>query len=184
MKYFDPIVTERYAQALFEVARRQGKLQVICDSIGQLHGLESLSNKLSVFLDSPQISTESKLGLFEKAMRGRVDDLLVDFMDLLLRKQRIDHMRPIFKRYSVLVQEDQGLHAGTVQTAVALDDSQKATLKDSLERYMGKRLVVKWMVDPEVVGGVRFKSGDLLLDDTVQAKLQRLRERLVERLKQ
>ena len=184
MKYFDPIVTERYAQALFEVARRQGKLQVICDAINSLHGLESLSNKLSVFLDSPQISTEDKLALFEKSMRGRVDDLLVDFMDLLLRKQRIDHLRPIFKRYDVLVQEDQGLHAGTVNTAVPLDDAQKATLKESLERYMGKRLVVKWKVDPAVVGGVRFKSGDLLLDDTVQAKLQRLRERLVERLKQ
>lgn len=183
MKYFDPVVTDRYAQALFAVAKERGRLQPILDDMRQLGGLDAIGAKLTVFLESPQISTENKVELFEKAMRGRVDDLLVDFLDLLLKKNRINHARPIFERYRVLVERDQGLHQGTVETAVPLDDAQKRDMQAALERYMGRRLILQYVVNPDVVAGVRFKSDDLLLEDTVQGKLHRLRAKLETRLK-
>ena len=76
MKYFDPVVTDRYARALFHVAKRQDKTQKLLEQVQQLAHLNALGGKLAVFLESPQISTEAKLALFEKSMRGRLDDLL------------------------------------------------------------------------------------------------------------
>jgi len=63
-------------------------------------------------------------------------------------------------------------------TAVALGDGERARLQAALESYLAAHLEVSFVVDPRVIGGVRFQCGDLLLDGSVQGKLSRLRERL------
>ncbi len=183
MKYFDPVVTERYAQAFYAVARRKGATDQVLADAEVLLGMVPLADNLAVFLASPQITTEQKIGLFEKAMRGRVNDVLVDLFDLLLKKGRIDHARPIVARFRELVEREKGIFEARVETAVPLDEAQRRTLQSSLEAYTQSSLLIRFTVDPKVIGGVRFRCGDLLIDDTVAGKLHRLRGKLEEAAK-
>jgi F-type H+-transporting ATPase subunit delta len=178
VKYFDPVVANRYAHALFHVAQRQGVCDLILEQVAAVGPALRQNETLTLYIESPQISTEQKVALLDKMLKPRLTPLLYNLLVLLLRKGRIDHTRVIMERFRVLVERDRGIEEAEVRTASPMDDAQKAALQAALERRTGFKLLIRFRVDPAVIGGVRFKCGDLLIDDTVQGKLYRLRQRM------
>lgn len=178
MIYYDPVVVERYARALFQAARKANATREVMADVEALAPLVSLGGRLKVFFDAPQIPTERKADLIEHAFKGRVHPLLYNFLLLLLRKGRIDLSRPMFQRFIKLVERDMGILQAEVATARPLDEAERARLQTALERFTKAKLHIKFTSDPRLIAGVRFTCDDLLIDDTVAGKLARLRGRL------
>jgi F-type H+-transporting ATPase subunit delta len=178
MKYVDPVITERYARALFNTAKRKAVTRAVLDETLSLRGLTGVRAKLQMFLDSPQIPTEQKVGLLERALKPHLNPLLFNLITLLLHKGRMDHLRAILRRYKVLVEQDQGILEATVATARGIGEFEQVRLQTALESFMKARLMVTYKVEPALIGGVRFTCGDVLIDDSVRGKLDRLRQQL------
>ena len=49
-------------------------------------------------------------------------------------------------------------------------------LREALERATGKRLDLRVVVDPTVVGGVRAQVGDTVIDGSVRRRLDQLKQ--------
>ncbi len=178
MIVYDTTVRERYAQALFNVAKRQGVLDSVKDDAEQLLILLKKDSKMAVFLEGPQFPTEDKLALVNKLFSGKVQQIITQLLDMLIKKGRIDYARPIFTRFIELAEQDQGLHQAEVATAAELTESQKSQIQQGLERFTKSRLRLRYRVEPSLIAGVRFTMGDLLIDDTVKGKLEKLRFQL------
>jgi F-type H+-transporting ATPase subunit delta len=178
MRYVDPVLTERYARALFHAADRLGQLERLLVDIETLAPLLGSNTRLQVFLESPQVTSQAKHTLIDRAIGPHVSPLTVRLLHLLLAKGRIGCAEAIFRRVHKLVREAGGVYDATLVSAVALGEGERARLQAALEEYMRVRLNIVFHVDPRVVGGVRFQCGDLLVDDTVRGKLDRLRQKL------
>jgi len=178
MKYADPVITERYARALFRAAEKMELVDRVFADIEMLRPLLGIQSKLQLFLDSPQLTTEVKRDLIDRVLRPRVAPITAQLFHILLTKGRTEYAIPIFLRFKKLAREARGIREATLVTAVALGDGERARLQAALESYLAAHLEVSFVVDPRVIGGVRFQCGDLLLDGSVQGKLSRLRERL------
>lgn len=178
MIVYDSTVSERYAHALLNVAKRQDKLAAVLDDTEQFLKVNQKDSRLAVFLEGPQFRTEDKLKLVDRTFNGKLEPLLVQLIVLLIQKGRIEYARPILTRFIDLAEADQGLHPAEVATAVELTDDQKQRLQQSLEAYTKFQLRIRYRVEPSLIAGVRFTMGDLLIDDSVKGKLERLRDRL------
>lgn len=178
MIVYDPTVQERYAKALFGVARRRGAMEALQSEIDELLPFFDPGSKLRLFLEGPQITTEAKEQLIERVFKDKLNPLLHQLLIVLLNKGRIEYMRPILDRFKILVERDQGLYEAEVATAVSLDDDQKQQMQSALESFTSSRLRIQYRVDPSLIGGVWFKYGDTLVDDSVKGKLVRLRQQL------
>jgi F-type H+-transporting ATPase subunit delta len=178
MKYVDPVITERYARALYRSAEKLAQLEAVLTDIETLSPLLGMMSKLQLLLDSPQISTEAKRELIERGIAPRVSPVTARLLLLLVAKGRTEYAVAIFNRFKKITREAQGIFDAKVVSAVPLADGERARLQAVLEEHMRARLAISFLVDPRVVGGVCFQCGDLLLDDTVRGKLDRLRERL------
>jgi F-type H+-transporting ATPase subunit delta len=178
----NPIVVQRYAQALFNVAQRQNILPLIVEQIEMLSHVTFPRTRLKPFFEGPQIPTEAKEQLLERAFRGRVHDLVYDLFRLLLKKGRIELARPIFLEFVALAERAQGIYQAQVMTAKPLDPAQQTALQSALERFTTLRLKIRYAVEPAIIGGVRFTCGDMLIDDSVRDKLHALRQRLEARI--
>lgn len=178
MIVYDTTVSERYAQALFNVGKRQDILNSIKDDAEQLLKLLKSGSKLAVFLEGPQFPTEDKLAMVEKLFAGKVDRVVSQLLVMLINKGRIEYARPIFTRFIELAEADQGLRQAEVATAVELTDEQKNRMQQGLESYTSSRLRLRYRVEPKLIAGVRFTMGDLLIDDSVKGKLEKLRFQL------
>jgi F-type H+-transporting ATPase subunit delta len=175
---YDSTVSERYAQALFNVAQRQGSQHALLDEVLELLKLFTAKSRLRSFLEGPQVTTEAKTNLLRNAFEGKVSPLMFQLFNLLLLKGRIEYVEPILQRFRILVERSQGIYEANVWTARALGDDQRTLLQSTLEKYTSNRLRIQFYQDPSLIGGVRFMYGDTLIDDSVKGKLERLRHQL------
>lgn len=176
----NPVITERYARAFFHVAKSRDLTQELLEQAKAVLPLFVGGSPLRRFLEGPQIPTEDKQQLLKKVFGGKINPLLGDLFRLLVSKHRLEFFEPILLRFKVLVEEDHGLYEAEVATAAALNDEEKQQLQGALEGFTGSKLLLNYVVDPHLIGGVRFTYGDVLIDDTVHGKLYKLRQQLQE----
>lgn len=178
MNNADRTLVTSYATALFEAAKTKGVLERLAADAEVLHGILEKDRKLVTFMNAPNIGRDDKHQLFEKAFRGRFSPVLVNYMELLVRRNRLELLADSLEVFQELYLRHMGVAPGEVTTAVPLSETEKKSLNAALDAFTGKKLRLQFLVDPRVIGGVKFTSGDLLVDNTLSASLERLHHAL------
>jgi F-type H+-transporting ATPase subunit delta len=62
----------------------------------------------------------------------------------------------------------------TVESAVDLDEPTRQRIVADLTQQYGADLVVQYLITPELIGGLRIRVGNDVLDGSVQGRLDRL----------
>jgi len=135
------------------------------------------SQPLADVFRNPVLSVEEKknvaLALLEKAGGGAVERR---FVELLADKGRLPLLSAIAMDYEVLLDKARNLVRGLLTTAVELDDARKEAIKVQLEKQTGRRLELVYAVEPAILGGLILRIGDTVLDASLRAQLDNLRE--------
>jgi F-type H+-transporting ATPase subunit delta len=178
VEYHNP-AEHNYAEALFNVAKRAGRLDVMAEEAQViLDVFRGQDAKFIRFIESPQILTEDKIGLIDTAFGGRADPLFVNLLKILVERGRALLAPGILAIFWELVAAERGFQHGRLTSAVGLTDRQKIDLRTSIEAFIKKRLEMEYLIDPGILGGVVFKSRDTLIDHSVCGRLTELRKRL------
>ena len=80
--------------------------------------------------------------------------------------------------FTELLRRHRGVALAQIQTALPLDDGQRADLVSRLRTLTGSQVEVDETVDPDLIGGIAVRIGDQLYDASVRSRLERLRARL------
>lgn len=176
---FDLSAANSYGRALFLAAKEQGLVaEVLADAKALLEAGEDTPRFLGV-LGAPHIPKAGKADLVRKAFGGKVQPLLVNFLLLLLQKDRIEVCAHAVRHFQAAAEADQGISRGRLWSATVLTDKEKQEVQAALERRTGLKLTIDFEVDEQLVGGLVFKCGDLLIDNSLQSALHRMEERLM-----
>ena len=111
---------------------------------------------------------------------GRVPDLFLRFLLVVVEKRRQSVLRQIAAQYHLLVDDLRGLARAEIALAREPDDRLRAEIVASLERRLGKKVVPTFAVDPTLVGGIVIRSGGEILDGSLRRRVAGLRRRLLE----
>ena len=87
-----------YADALFGVAKQNGKLDAIRDQLGVFAEAVAANHDLQVFFFSPYVSTADKRDGIKRAIVGAEPEL-TNFLELLIEKHRM----PVIFRVRAIV---------------------------------------------------------------------------------
>jgi F-type H+-transporting ATPase subunit delta len=175
---YGSVVAERYASALFEVAKKRGVQEEIDGNLGLAKGLFEDGN-LRKFLGSPKVGVEEKMGLLRRALEGVVNPIVFNLFELLLDRKRVEHLPEISLVFTSILEESKGIERAEVRTAIPLDKEIERQLQDTLEKMIGKSVLLEKHVDSSLIGGVLVRMGDQLLDGTVRTRLRDMREELL-----
>lgn len=170
-----------YARSLFELAQDDGgtnKLMEVADELEQLCELSREYPKFSLFLSSPVIDANARGRSISEIFSHRITDLTLRFLLVLNNKGRLDRLESIEVAFDQLVQEAFGRVEVDVITPVAIDAGMLETIKDSISNAVGKDPVLHPYVDKSILGGVKLRIGDQLIDGSVQTRLRKLGENL------
>lgn len=175
-------VAQVYAQSLFELAEAQGGLEKagqIQAELVEFVDLVRAEAQLEAFLDSRIISTHHKAESLRRMFgEGRIDDLLLRFLLVLNTKERLSHLRSIAAAMTRLHAERMGRIDVDVYTAEQATEEQLENIRQKIRETMGKDPVLTNHVDPSVIGGIRLRIGDRLIDATVASRLRQIRAAL------
>ncbi len=168
-----------YARTLFELATDAGgneKVTEIADEIEQICDLISSNQELEKFFSSPIIDRTKRNESLSAIFSNRVTDLTLRFLLVLNNKGRLNHLQQIAIAYDQLVQDAMGRVEVDVFTPSPIDADSINTIKAKVQKMLGKEPVLHPYVDPKMLGGVKLRIGDQLIDGSVQTKLRRLSE--------
>lgn len=174
-------VAKVYAESLYTLAEQAGGQEQVEDTLGSLEGILELarSNKqFDEFLASRLLSPESRERSLRAMLEGKVDDLVLRFMLVLNEKNRLSHLPAIYAAFDAMAQAKFGRVEIDVTTAQPLDAEELASVRDRLSSTLGKDVIARPAVDPSIIGGVRFRIGDRLVDASVATRLRRMRDML------
>jgi F-type H+-transporting ATPase subunit delta len=166
-----------YARSLFEVASEQDKLDLVREQISQFADAVSENRELQVFLFSPYFSSEEKKDGLDRALTD-VDPVVDNFLRLLIEKHRMPVIFRIRAEYDRLWEEENKLLPVEITSAVELDESIATQLGNRIEEQTGRKVELSSNVDPDVLGGLMVRVGNMVLDATVRNRLERLRKQV------
>jgi len=170
-------IAEVYARALFEVARDQGVLDRVHDELGQFADALDEDRNLQVFLFSPYFSSEEKKDGVRRIVSD-ADERLLNFLELLAERHRMPALFRIRRGFDSMWAEENKLLPVTVTSAVELDDGLVRSIGERIEEQTGRRVELSSNVDPDVLGGLQVRVGNMVLDATVRNRLEQLRKQV------
>ena len=174
---FELQIRDGYARALLSVAEQLDRTHQIFEDARDLADyFETHPDKrLRVFIESPQVPDKEKRELMRRVFGGRVSPLVVDLMCLMIDKRRSHYIAPVLRRFTEMLDEKNNIYEGYVATAYEMDAAEKQRMQERLEQYAGSKLRLKFRVEPDLIGGVRFKYHNELRDDTLRDGLNEIR---------
>ena len=170
-------IAQVYARALFEVAREQGKLDLVREQLGQFADALNDSNDLRVFFFSPYFSTEEKKDGLHRAVEGG-DPAIVNFLETLLERHRMPVIFRIRDEYGRLWDSENKLLPVEVTSAVDLDEATVKSIGERIGEQTGQRVELTSTVDPSILGGIVLRVGNSILDASIKHRLDQLRKQV------
>jgi F-type H+-transporting ATPase subunit delta len=170
-------IAQVYARSLFEVAKEHDVLDRVHEELGQF--AEALANDrtLQVFFFSPYFSSEEKRDGVGKIVSD-ADERMANFLKLLAERHRMPALFRIRREFDALWAEEHQLLPVTVTSAIELDEGLTEEIGKRIQDETGRKVELSSNVDPEVLGGLMVRVGNMVLDGTVRNRLERLRKQV------
>jgi F-type H+-transporting ATPase subunit delta len=164
-----------YGDALFGVAKETDSLDEIREQLGQFADAVNDDQDLQVFFFSPYMNSAEKRDGIAKAISGGNKEL-VNFLELLAEKHRMPVIFRIRDHYEELWQHENKRLEVRLTSAVELDESVANKLGEQIEKETGQKIELTTDVDDYILGGLVLRVGNMVLDASLRAKLEKLRK--------
>lgn len=169
----------RYAKALFGLAQETDRVDALRGELdGLLQAIETVPGLADVFVRPIHPAGERRAALAQLAGPLGLSPLLANFCAYLVDQRRTGDLGAIRDEYVRLAEEAAGRVRGEVVSASPLDAAQLDRIRTALTRRLGRQVDLDVKVDPELVGGLVARVGDLVFDGSLRSQLAQLRAQL------
>lgn len=171
-------VASRYTKALFDVARK-GSLDTVRSELEGLDALLKDTPEFAAFVANPSVPQDKQAAVLESMFKGKLSDLVLNFLLLLVRKHRL-HLLPLVPAlFATLSNEEQGILPVEVVSAGPLSTEQLNALSEKLGQRTGKTIRPTVTVDESLLGGFRIRIGDRIEDLSIATKLNNFKRNVI-----
>ena len=167
-------IAGRYAKSLMDTCVEKNNLDVIYNDIKGVQ--ETLDNKdISMLLKSPIISPTKKKNVFKAIYAGKVDELTLNFLNLVVNKGREAALPQMCEAFIQQYRVKNNIASAKVITATKLTEEKLNTIKASLN-LQATSFEIEEEIDESLIGGFIIVMGDKRYDASVKHKLNKLRK--------
>ena len=142
----------RYALALYEVAEKNGKVDEYLGDLREICELIDKDEEFQEVIKHPQISTKQKKRVFINIFEEKIKEM---------EKIHLDKLNVL---------------QGIVKTTIPLEEYEYNSLVEKLEKKYNKDIILKKIIDPEILGGIYVRIGNDIIDGTVKTRLEDLKK--------
>ena len=172
-------VDKGYARALLELAEQSGELAGIASEVADIRSMLEHQADLRRLLGSRVLAASERAQVIRNVFDGRVTPVLHAFLQVINEKSRLDRLSLILEAFELLLAEKQGRMDVDAWVAGELDTALVREVADRIGAAFGKQVTLKQHVDPSLVGGMKIRVGDQMIDGTVTTQLKLIREGMI-----
>ena len=170
----EAIVAKRYADALFQLGNEKNTLDQFVEEFRVVKEVFQKEEQLNTFLEHPRINQMKKKELLEAAFQNMDQDVLNTLL-LLLERDRVQIVPSMIDHLIQRVNDAKGIAEATVYSVRELSDSEKKELENTIaKRFEKQSVTIHNVVDPTIIGGIRVRVGNTIIDGSISGKLRRM----------
>lgn len=174
-------VANRYALALFELARETNAIDALKADLDRFDALVAESPDLTRLVRSPVFSAGEQLQALSAVLdRAGIGGLAARFLKLVASNRRLFAAGDMIREYRKLVARHKGEATAEVTVAEQLKDDHVAALRAALKAVSGRDVDLRIKVDPAIIGGLVVKLGSRMVDSSLRTKLNSIRHAMKE----
>lgn len=165
-----------FAAAIVEMARAEDEVEKVERELFTIARTFATSNELRDALTNPQLGYERKHGIIDDLIGGRASVLTVEVVSMIVRLGHAADLPAIVDAFVARVAASKAKAVAEIRSAIPLDPKTLDRLTAALSKATGKKLEVKHIVDPLLIGGVVARIGDTVIDGSVARRLAAIRQ--------
>ena len=175
------ILVKRYNQGLVNSIKDEVGFSALHRELSAFNELLNTNKRLKDILFNPFLPTSRKIQISKELLAaGSLGKKAVRFILLLVENNRINLLPEIILALPDAWNQEKGIDTYEVASVVPLSDDQKRNLKEKLEQIEMKHVVLKYRIDPELVGGLWIKRKNIVYDISIKGNLSKLKEKIIE----
>jgi F-type H+-transporting ATPase subunit delta len=172
-------VSKRYAKALLSLGREDGRYQEYGQELQTFADFYESHRELNQAISNPAFTLQDRKEILKAVLaRTTTSETIWNFLNLLLDKNRITALGEISAFYGQLTDEVSNIVRAEVVVSRPLAGEAEGRLGKALEQMTSKQVRMSVRQDKSIVGGIIVKIGDLVVDGSVKAQVQGLKESL------
>jgi F-type H+-transporting ATPase subunit delta len=174
-------VAQTYAESLWDLAVEADVVDEVAEELAQIVSLVEEQPQLRAMFDSPSIKAERRARSIKAIFEGKVSSLTYRFLQVVNDKGRLDQLPGIRIAFDQRLKAERGEVDVDVYTAQPLSDSQKASVASKVSASIGRNAVVTAHLDESMLGGLKLRIGDKLIDGSVATQLNKMKRKMIAR---
>ena len=173
-------ITVRYAKAFFSTAKEKKKLDKLKTDIQLVYEVCKTSADFILLLESPIVKTSKKANLIQKIFSGKIDELTLNFLLLIVQNKREVHIPGICRNFLDFTRKDQNIKSAMLTTASEIDAATIKKVEQLLAKELKASVELSTLVNAEILGGLVLRIDDKQFDASIATQLKKIKQSLLE----
>lgn len=171
-------IARPYARAAFEYASEHKEFARWSEILSVASAVVA-DERAARLLSNPKVTPAQLVELIADVAGPVLDENGRNFLNTLATNRRLDLLPDIAAMFETLRAEVENVADVHVTSAAPLNDAQRERLAGALKSRLKRDVRLHCEVDASLIGGAIVRSGDLVIDGSLRARLERLATELV-----
>lgn len=172
-------IARRYAIALADVAIEQGEALAVQEELSEWGAMITSNGRLKDAFSNPTVPYEQKRKLIQELIsRTKIRQTTANFLQVLLRNQRLSEITEVNKWFGQILDERAGVVAARITTARPVTQKSIEALRKTLASISGKKVRLEFATDEDLIGGIVARIGSTVYDGSVRNQLREMELKL------
>ena len=166
-----------YAEAMYEGAEKSGQTDEMYTNANLIksaldegaEGFDALNNPLYKFAQKEQV-------LDYLAQKLHLCSTLLNTLKILAQNNELNILYQVLNQFILIYQQKHNIAEVEITTVVPLNSAQEHILKDKLTTIFNKQIKLRYIINPQIIGGLIIKYGTNFIDNSVKHKLDALEQ--------
>jgi len=167
-----------YATALFDLSIEKDIIEIIKDELITVSVAFSDNKQFEKLLAHPQLSKENKKDIINDVFKG-LNITMLHFLYVIIENDRVNDLKFINEEFSKLYNEYNKVIYVEAITTISLTEAQNDVLKNKLSIKYRHKIEISNTIDQSIVGGMRLKINNDIIDYTLKGQLQKLKSHIL-----
>lgn len=174
----ESIISVRYSKALFNLSKDKSIIDAVKMDMETVFTLMNESEELQHVFQNPVLKP-SKKGEIVKQLFPSFNTISLSFIDLLIKNRREEYLFDISRDFLKKYMQHKGIENAVFTSAIAVDSAMLEKVRAIVRSLLKTEVELSNVVEKKILGGFVLRVGDRQFDASVQAKLNKIKQKLV-----
>jgi F-type H+-transporting ATPase subunit delta len=173
-------IITKYAQGLYKVALKEENVTQFSVRLHSIMNILKSVPELNQLFITRRVQIEDKMVMLKNILGDKISGIEMDLIVLLIENGHMLLYGEILKRFDYLLDKKSEITQVQITSSTRLPDDEVQKISLTIENKIQKKLNINMHIDTSLMGGIKLRVGNTLIDGSVSNRLQKMRDTLIQ----